>query len=120
MNNYKQVFSLVALFASGFMTTAVLAGGDITAGKKKAESCFACHGEKGISTAPDMYPHLAGQHASYLLHAMKDYKEGRRQNQIMSGMAEPLSEQDMEDIAAYYASMPGLVTPPREPAASSE
>lgn len=82
-----------------------------------AKTCASCHGEKGISTAP-MYPHLAGQHASYLLHALKEYKAGRRQNQIMQPMVEGLSEEEMEALAKHFADMPGLSTPPREPAAN--
>lgn len=82
-----------------------------------AKTCAACHGEKGIGTAP-MYPHLAGQEADYLLHALKEYKSGRRQNQIMQPMAQGLSEAEMEAVANYFADMPGLITAPRQPAAN--
>lgn len=118
MRKNKLALALIAVI--GLMSTAASAGDDVKAGKDKAQPCFACHGENGISPAPDMYPHLAGQHASYLVQALKDYKEGRRQNQIMTGMAEPLSEQDMEDIAAYYASLPGLITVPRKHSDASD
>jgi cytochrome c553 len=90
--------------------TGAQAGGDPEEGKKKSQACAACHGPAGISTAP-IYPHLAGQHASYIVRALKDYQSGARQNPIMQPMAAPLSEQDMEDIAAYYAEQDGLVTP---------
>ena len=82
-----------------------LAGGDAVAGKEKAQVCFACHGEDGNGTNP-IYPIIRGQYADYMVFTMKAYKDGRRQNEVMAPMMQPLSEQDMEDIAAYYASLP--------------
>lgn len=76
--------------------------GDPAAGEQKMEACTACHGENGTSEQ-DMYPVLAGQHESYLYHALRAYKTGDRTNAIMSGQVEPLSDQDMRDLAAYYA-----------------
>lgn len=83
----------------------VHAAGDVAAGEKKAAACAACHGADGNSTNPD-WPKLAGQHASYTKKQLMDFKAGRRQNAMMAGMVAPLSEQDMEDIAAYYAAQP--------------
>lgn len=82
------------------------ASGDIDAGKDKATTCFACHGKDGNSTDPQ-YPRLAGQWQSYLLQALKEYKNGGRENPIMKGFAANLSEQDMQDLAAYFSSLPG-------------
>lgn len=81
--------------------------GDAAAGKQKSQACAACHGPDGNSPSA-LYPHLAGQYETYLLRALKDYKSGARKNAIMAGMVAALSEQDLEDLAAYYASQKGL------------
>jgi cytochrome c553 len=84
------------------------AKGDPASGKEKAKVCEACHGATGKSVDPN-YPNLAGQYADYMVQALNDYKTGARTNPIMAPMAAPLSEQDIEDIAAWYASQKGLV-----------
>ncbi|WP_243048070.1 c-type cytochrome [Dyella sp. RRB7] len=81
--------------------------GDATAGAAKAAVCGACHGMDGNSSDPQ-YPKLAGQHESYIAHQLTSFKSGKRQNPIMLGMATPLSEQDMHDIGAYFASKSSL------------
>lgn len=84
--------------------------GDATAGQSKAAVCGACHGLDGNSSDPQ-YPKLAGQHESYIARQLTRFKAGKRQNPIMLGMAAPLSEQDMHDIGAYFASkhsLPGV------------
>ena len=83
------------------------ADGDPAAGKGKAQVCAACHGPDGHSVDPS-YPNLAGQHESYLVKALADYRAGRRANAIMAPMAANLSDQDIEDLAAWYASQEGL------------
>jgi cytochrome c553 len=85
----------------------LLAEGTPAAGKEKAKVCEACHGLDGKSIAPN-YPNLAGQHESYLVKALADYRAGRRTNPIMAPMAMNLSDQDIEDLAAWYASQEGL------------
>jgi cytochrome c553 len=75
---------------------------DIEAGRVKSESCAACHGADGNSVA-GTFPNLAGQTWRYIYIQLKDFKEGRRSNPIMSPMAIPLSKQDMIDIANYFA-----------------
>ncbi len=98
-----------ALASSGVPAASV--GGDADAGKQKAEACAACHGADGNGTAP-IYPRLAGQYADYLYMTLKRYKSGERSNAIMNGMAAPLSDEDMRDLASYYAQLPnGLGTP---------
>ncbi len=82
---------------------------EIAAGQKKITACAACHGKDGHSTA-GKYPNLAGQHASYLRQVMLEYKSGDRKDIIMGPMVSTLSEQDMRDIAAYFAAQPGLFT----------
>lgn len=86
----------------------VSAGGNVAAGEKKAETCAACHGPGGAKPATPDYPVLAGQHPDYLRHALTAYQKGKRKNAIMSGMAAPLSKQDIADLAAYFASQKGL------------
>jgi cytochrome c553 len=81
------------------------AAGDPAAGKAKAAACAACHGVDGNSTAPN-FPNLAAQNPAYIVKQLRDYKSGARKNAIMGGMAAPLSDQDMEDVAAYFASQP--------------
>ena len=72
--------------------------------KKAAEVCAACHGADGAKpSAPDQ-PVLAGQYYDYLVQALSDYKVGRRTNPIMKGFAGQLSKQDMQDLAAWFAS----------------
>lgn len=75
---------------------------DLENGKAKAQACAACHGADGNSASGD-FPNLAGQSWRYIYIQLKDYKEGRRTNPIMSAMAAPLSRQDMIDISNYYA-----------------
>lgn len=84
-------------------------GGDVDAGKEKAKTCAGCHGEDGQSPNP-MYPVLASQYADYLAHALRSYKNGQRKDPVMSTMAAPLTEEDMEDLAAWFASQKGGVS----------
>ncbi len=83
------------------------AKGNAVDGKEKAIACEACHGISGESTDPT-FPNLAGQHASDLAQALSDYRSGARKNPIMSGMVSSLSNQDILDLAAWYASQDGL------------
>jgi cytochrome c553 len=79
----------------------------ITAGQEKSTTCQACHGTAGIAASPQ-WPNLAGQHASYLLHAMLQYKNGERENIQMSPMVAALDEETLAEIAAFYAAQEGL------------
>jgi len=84
--------------------------GDATAGQGKAAVCGACHGMDGNSTDP-ANPRLAGQSEQYIAAQLADFKSGKRNNPIMMGFASALSEQDMHDIGAYFAtkaSLPGV------------
>ncbi|MFN3629905.1 MAG: c-type cytochrome [Casimicrobiaceae bacterium] len=77
---------------------------DIAAGAAKAaEVCASCHGKDGNNEAPD-FPKLAGQYEDYLVKALRDYKSGERNNAIMKGFAAALSDRDIRNLAAYYAS----------------
>ncbi len=76
---------------------------DVEAGKQKAAACAACHGADGNSPA-GAFPTLAGQNARYIYLQLRDYKEGRRKNPLMSPVASGLEKKDMQDLAAYFAS----------------
>jgi cytochrome c553 len=78
--------------------------GNAGAGKAKAASCAACHGAEGVSSNP-AWPSLAGQHAGYLVESLKAYRTGTRADAVMTGIAKGMSEADMKNLAAYYASM---------------
>lgn len=76
---------------------------NVEAGRKKAETCIACHGPNGNSTVP-LYPIIAGQTARYLYLQLKDFKEGRRKEPSMDPFVAKLSREDMFDLAAFFAS----------------
>ena len=77
--------------------------GDINAGNVKAETCMTCHGLVGNGTDPNN-PRLAGQYESYLVRALKDYKSGARKDAMMGGMVSGFSDEDIENLAAFFAS----------------
>ncbi|EGU40526.1 MULTISPECIES: c-type cytochrome [Vibrio] len=102
----------LALILSLLASCSVWAQGSIEAGKAKSQTCVACHGADGNSLITQ-YPKLAGQHEKYLEKQLKELKLGMtsggkqgRYEPVMGAMAMPLSEQDMADLAAYYASLP--------------
>lgn len=83
---------------------------NIDAGRQKAEEvCAACHGKDGNTPIDPSYPKLGGQYQDYLEHSLLDYKNDRRNNPIMGAMAKPLTRQEIRDVAAYYASLPGTI-----------
>ena len=89
------------LFALALPTLSAGAA-DAEAGKKKAEVCFSCHGPAGNSTS-GAFPTLAQQTSRYLYLQLRDFKEGRRQDPVMSPMAANLSKEDMQDLAEYFS-----------------
>ncbi len=97
------MFRTVASIFAIALTMPVYAAGNVDAGRSKAQVCAGCHGVDGNATIPN-YPSLAGQHAGYLVNQLKNFKSERRVNAIMKGQVANLSDQDMQDIAAYYAS----------------
>jgi cytochrome c553 len=107
---------LAAALVFGFGTAS--AKGNAATGKTKAAACEACHGTDGNGIAPN-YPALAGQYQDYLEEALHEYQSGQgnhpavgthRTNAIMNGMAAPLSDQDIEDLAAYFSSLPSKLS----------
>ncbi|CCO58548.1 Cytochrome c-552 [Vibrio nigripulchritudo] len=89
------------------MSGGAYAAGDVNAGKAKAAVCAACHGADGIALI-DGYPNLKGQNEKYIVTSLKAYKANQRTGglaAVMSAQAMALSDQDMENLAAYYSSL---------------
>ena len=101
------VTGLILVAVCSLAAQPLMAAGDPTVGREKAQVCQACHGPEGKSVDPS-YPNLAGQHQSYLVKALADYRSGARNNAIMQSFAAGLSNQDIEDLAAWFASQKGL------------
>lgn len=107
----KIALSLTILLGTLSASNATAFDGDVNAGKEKSTTCAACHGPDGNAPV-NIYPKLAGQHADYIYKQLKDLKLGMtsggkegRMDPVMSGMAMPLSDQDMKDLAAYFSSL---------------
>ena len=97
---------LILAAVAAALATSAHAAGDPAAGRQKNFQCMGCHGIAGWKTAfPEVYhvPKLGGQHAAYLVSALKQYKSGERDHATMRSIAATLSEKDMEDLAAYYS-----------------
>lgn len=98
----KLLVSLLLLFAFSGIAQA----GDAAAGETKNSMCVGCHGIEGYRTAfPEAYhvPKIGGQHAEYLIKALEGYRDGTRSHPSMTALAKTLSDQDIKDLAAYYA-----------------
>ncbi len=98
---------LLATSLLSLIATSALAGGDSAAGEEKAVVCQSCHGPSGNQSITPDIPVLAGQYEDYLEHALKAYRSGDRQQAVMSTFAGQLSDQDIADIAAYFAEQSG-------------
>ena len=96
-----KIFTFVCMAL--IISSNVCAAGDPAAGKAKTAVCTACHGNGGVSTNP-IWPNLAGQHAQYIAKQLHDFKDQKRTNPQMSPMAVSLTNQDIQDLGAYYAS----------------
>lgn len=81
-----------------------LADGDPAAGRAKSAICVACHGPQGISSNTQ-WPNLAGQQEQYLIKQLKAFRDGERQDPLMSAMAAGLSDEDIDNLAAWYNSL---------------
>ena len=104
----QEIDDLAAYFAS-FPNETIAAGGEQAPEFDKAATCVACHGANGIGVQPT-WPTLAGQHEDYLVHALKQYRDGVRKNVLMMPMATNLTDADIRALAAYYAGLKGLET----------
>lgn len=100
MKHTLLVLGIVALLGVAGITQAA---GDAQAGKAKAAACAGCHGPNGEGIAPN--PPLAGVSEDHFAQAIKDFKSGKRANPLMKSLATPLTDKDVENLAAYYASL---------------
>ncbi|MFQ6004903.1 MAG: c-type cytochrome [Woeseia sp.] len=117
MNNRCSIFGVAisALLFSLQVSADGLVAGSFEAGKTKAVRCGACHGPDGNSVNPE-WPSIAGQHAPYIVRQLKAFQNGERTNILMSSQAMTLTEQDMKDVAVFFAAQPAAakaVTDPR-------
>ena len=90
----------------GFTLSFSVWAGDEAAGKQKAATCVACHGPNGISVNP-LWPNIGGQKEQYLFKQLMAFHDGQRQDPLMTSVARTLKEQDMRDLAAYFAALKG-------------
>lgn len=88
------------------------AAGSVSAGRQKATACQTCHGLDGLSKLPDA-PNIAGSPEQYLVRQLNAFKKGERKNEMMTLVVQPLSDQDIADLAAYYAAIEVTVTVPK-------
>ncbi len=102
----KGAAMIAALFLACTASNAL--AGNPQRGLEKSQVCQSCHGRNGDEALQDDYPILAGQHADYLEHALRSYRDGSRQNAIMAGFAANLSDEDIADLAAWYSRQDGL------------
>ena len=100
MKNVLSTILTIVVLGATSMTMA----GDIAAGKAKATICAACHGPNGISLN-DLWPNLAGQKEAYIIKQVKAFREGTRVDPTMAPMVKPLTDADIENLAAYFSSL---------------
>jgi cytochrome c553 len=111
LRNFLTLSLATAALALSVPAGAAGVKGNATAGKQKATTCASCHGveatgklENGTAT-PDNVPTIAGQYPDYLAKALKDYRSGKRTDPQMTGMAKGLTDEDIDDLSAYYGSL---------------
>jgi len=97
----------ITLFSLLLVSSHTFAAGDVESGKSLGETCFGCHGVASYTNVYPTYkvPKLAGQHPEYLVAALKGYRSGERSHKTMRAQAARLSDQDIDDIAAYLATL---------------
>jgi len=105
MISQPRPLSVVLVVILSILTFGCTAEADVEAGKVAATACQACHGKDGIGVTPQT-PNLAGQKELYLSNQLIAYRSGTRKNNIMSPLAKPLSDEDIANLAAYFASLP--------------
>jgi len=93
-----------AFLAAVFLSGGPAVAGDPEAGRQKALKCQTCHGLDGVSKIPDA-PHIGGQNEYYLVKSLKAYKTGQRKDEMMNFIVSELSDEDIADLAAYFASL---------------
>ncbi|MFK8028689.1 MAG: cytochrome c [Gammaproteobacteria bacterium] len=119
LHNLIKVSAIVALVTGSSIAIASDEAGGHAAekparsGEELSKTCSACHGAKGVSVSAD-FPNLAGQYPSYLLHALKGYRSGERNNAIMQSFVKDMSDEELENLSTFYGSGDGLGTLPNE------
>ena len=104
--------SAVALLLLLHGATDARAAGSVSAGRQKATQCQTCHGLDGLSKIPDS-PNIAGSPEQYLARQLNAFRKGERKNEMMTLVVQPLTDQDVADLAAYYAAIEVTVKVPR-------
>lgn len=107
INKMNKIQNAIIATLLSVIPAVAFSAGNAFEGQNKSAVCHACHGATGKSVQP-IYPNLGGQHQDYLSKTLYNFRDGSRQNAIMSGFAANLSDTDIEDIAAWYASQQGL------------
>ena len=104
---------LCAVIALTFLGLGTASAGDLTRGEQLSQTCLGCHGAPGLRNPSPVYdiPMIGGQHAAYIVSALQAYKDKSRSHGTMQAQAANLSEQDMQDIAAFFAAMDGNARP---------
>lgn len=105
----KGISTGAILVLAALIAQPAMAQGDYRRGLEKSQVCQSCHGRSGAESLMESYPILAGQHEDYLIHSLRSYRDGGRTNAVMQGFAANLSDQDIADLAAWYARQDGLV-----------
>ncbi|MDT8282215.1 MAG: cytochrome c [Gammaproteobacteria bacterium] len=100
----RQILAAISVLTITAASANFAFAADAAAGKAKAATCAGCHGATGISAVPT-YPNLAGQKEAYTVKQLKAFKDGSRKDPTMNAMAAPLSDADMANIAAHFASL---------------
>ncbi len=95
---------LAAALCGALTTSTTVQANDVAAGRQKAQACAVCHGQLGQSNTPDA-PHLAGQPALYTAAQLRAYRSGARKHEVMAVMAKPLTDDDIAQLAAWFASL---------------
>ena len=104
------IFALALLLCAPPICATRAVASDDTGKKKADDACAACHGPEGNKPNTPETPRLAGQQYGYLVQALNDYRNGTRENPVMSAMAKPLTEKEIRELAGYYSRQHGLIT----------
>jgi cytochrome c553 len=108
----KSALVVTAMFWLLVPAPEALAAGNVTTGRQKALQCQTCHGLDGLSKLPEA-PNLGGQPEPYLVKSLNDFRKGVRKNDMMSLVVQQLSDQDVADLAAFYAAIELTTKPPK-------
>ena len=100
------------IFGALTVAAPALAAGDAAVGKEKAGMCRICHGIDGVARNPEA-PNIGGEHFVYIQNQLRNFRSGKRTHEVMSVIAEGLSDEDIDDLSAWYSSIKFSVTMPQ-------